>query len=100
MSSFIKVNVSALSSCQGEFSDEQSYFNNNTYTTFSNGYICSCGDQYISQMASHMLTCYDTLKAGYTNINDWWTSYVSDVETLEKAIQEFSPDMGGRENGR
>ena len=93
MSSFIKVNVSALSSCQGEFSDEQSYFNNNTYTTFSNGYICSCGDQYISQMASHMLTCYDTLKAGYTNINDWWTSYVSDVETLENVLSGQS-DLG------
>lgn len=88
MSSFIKVNASALSSCQGEFSDEQNYFNNNTYTTFSNGYVCSCGDQYISQMASHMTTCYDTLKTGYTNINDWWTSYISDVETyyLAKVI--------------
>lgn len=93
MSSFIKVNVSTLSSCQGEFSDEQSYFNNNTYTTFSNGYVCSCGDQYISQMASHMLTCYDTLKAGYTNINDWWTSYVSDVETLENVLSGQS-DLG------
>lgn len=93
MSSFIKVNVSALSSCQGEFSDEQSYFNNNTYTTFSNGYVCSCGDQYISQMASHMLTCYDTLKTGYSNINDWWTSYVSDVETLENVLSGQS-DLG------
>lgn len=86
MSNFIKVDVSSLSSYQNDFNNEHNYFNNKTYTTFTSGYLKSCGDQYINQMASHLKSYYERVEIGYRNINTWWTGYVNDVEALEKLL--------------
>lgn len=86
MSNFIKVDVSSLSSYQNDFNNEHNYFNNKTYPTFTSGYLKSCGDQYINQMASHLKSYYERVEIGYRNINTWWTGYVNDVEALEKLL--------------
>lgn len=86
MSNFIKVDVSSLSSYQNDFNNEHNYFNNKTYTTFTSGYLKSCGDQYINQMASHLKSYYERVEIGYRNINTWWAGYVNDVEALEKLL--------------
>ena len=88
MSNVCKINVSLLKSYEKDFNGEMENFNNNTYNTFSSGYLNNCSDTYVCRMSKQLQDSYEKIKKGYSNVDKWWSDYNSNIEALENYLSE------------
>lgn len=86
MGNILKINVSTLENYQNDFNNEFNYFKSNANNTFDSSYLNRCSDSVVKSMYNNLNTIYDVIEKGYTNINNWWTSYLSNVTTLENFL--------------
>ena len=91
MSDLCKINVSLLKSYENDFESEMKNFNNKTYTTFLSSYLNNCSDPYVNKMKGQLEDIYNKIKKGYSNINNWWDDYNTNIESLENYLS----DSGG-----
>ena len=90
MSDVNVINLNQLKSYKAQFDNEKHHFINSSYATFNASYFKRCSDVYVSRMNQSLQNIYSTINKGYSNIDNWWSSYNQDVENLEKVLAEES----------
>ena len=88
MSDICKIDVSTLKLYETKFKNELNDFNSKAYTTFSSSYLKSCSDAYVCRMSNQLQALYDEIKNGYDSIDNWFTSYITNVEGLENYLSD------------
>lgn len=86
MSNILKINVSTLENYQNEFNNEFNNFKNSANSTFENSYLNRSSDSIVRSMCSGLQSHYSRIEKGYTNINNWWISYINNVYNLENFL--------------
>lgn len=86
MSQISIINLSTLKSYKQDFSNEKDNYDNNTHTTFLNGYISNCSDPIVKNMFNALNAKYTRIKNGYQQIDNWCQSYIENVEGIENAL--------------
>lgn len=89
------IDLTKLKEVKGSIETEKSNFLNNAYDAFNNGYLVSCQNAYINNIASSLSKMYQQIEKGYVNILGWFNSYIENVEALEKFLQENTDISNG-----
>ena len=79
------IDLPAIEENYGNFKNSQRIFGV-ANSTFTNGYLRSCGDKNIKNAFNALDETYKKIRNGYTSIDDWWKSYTKDVASLERSI--------------
>lgn len=89
------IDLTKLQEVKGNIETEKSNFLNNAYDTFNTGYLVSCQNAYVNNIASSLSKMYQQIEKGYVNILGWFNSYIENVEALEKFLQENTDISSG-----
>ena len=89
------IDLTKLQEVKENIETEKSNFLNNAYDTFNTGYLVSCQNAYVNNIASSLSKMYQQIEKGYVNILGWFNSYIENVEALEKFLQENTDISSG-----
>mgnify|MGYP004649157879 CR=1 FL=1 len=89
------IDLTKLQEVKENIETEKSNFLNNAYDTFNTGYLVSCQNSYVNNIASSLSKMYQQIEKGYVNILGWFNSYIENVEALEKFLQENTDISNG-----
>ena len=89
------IDLTKLQEVKGNIETEKSNFLNNAYDAFNTGYLVSCQNAYVNNIASSLSKMYQQIEKGYVNILGWFNSYIENVEALEKFLQENTDISSG-----
>lgn len=89
------IDLTELGNVKQAIESEKLNFLNNAYDTFNTGYLVSCQNAYVNNIASSLSKMYQQIEKGYVNILGWFNSYIENVEALEKFLQENTDISNG-----
>lgn len=80
------INVTLLKQFNSELKNEYDNFVHSSYNSFLNSYIESCSDPYIKQISNKLDSLYKKINSDYENLNNWFESYITNIDSLEKYL--------------
>ena len=86
----LKFDKDVVNGYKDSFDSEKNIFRNNSYSTYKYGYLKTSTEPLIGKMASTLDELYGKIDKGYSNINEYWTDYISANNSLETSLQSFS----------